>query len=190
MRMNFSIWCVVCSASLLDLAGCSPPTNPKVLRQEILAADPAFKSSLMKRDEVAERISVFKRELELKRQESEEHIAKIRQDLKAATDRVNQKIGKEKSLLDPELKNLELASGMASEELRAKRQQRASLGRSISQLRKALKQSGPQWSAKERARRDRELSELMEEAMRIDQELAALGAHIRLLKMKRMVLRV
>ena len=77
---------------VLGSAGCSPPTNPKVLRQEILAADPDFKASLMKRDEVAERISVFKRELELKRQESESHIAKIRQDLKAATDRVNQKI--------------------------------------------------------------------------------------------------
>ena len=174
----------------LGSAGCSPPTNPKVLRDEILATDPDFKSSLMKRDEVAERIGVFKRELELKRQEAETHIAKLRQDLKVATDRVNQKIEREKGLLDPDVKNLEFASGMASEELRAKRQQRASLGRSISQLRKALKQSGPQWSAQERAQRDRELSELLEEATRVDQELAALSAHIRLLKMKRMVLRV
>ena len=174
----------------LGSAGCSPPTNPKVLRDEILAADPDFKSSLMKRDEVADRIGVFKRELELKRQEAEAHIAKLRQDLKVATDRVNQKIEREKGLLDPEIKNLELASGMASEELRAKRQQRASLGRSISQLRKALKQSGPQWSAKEHAQHDRELSDLIAEAQRVDQELSALSAHIRLLKMKQTALRV
>ena len=178
------------SSSLLGIAGCGPPTNPQVLRQEILAADPEFKSSLMKRDEVADRITVLRRELELKRQETENQIAKVRQDLKTMTDRVNQKIDREKKLLDPDFNHLELASGMASEELRAKRQQRASLGRSISQLRKALKQGGPQWSAKERAQRDRELSELIEEATRIDQELAALGAHIRLLKMKRMVLHV
>ena len=175
---------------MLGSAGCGPPTSPKVLRDAILAADPDFKASLMKRDEIAGRISVFKRELDLKRQETEGRIAKMRQDLKAATDRVNQKIEREKGLLDPDVKNLEFASGMASEELRAKRQQRASLGRSISQLRKALKQSGPQWSAQERAQRDRELSELLAEAARVDQELAALGAHIRLLKMKRTALRV
>ena len=175
---------------VLGSAGCGPPTSPKVLRDEILAADPEFKSSLMERDEIAERISVFKRELDLKRQETEGRIAKMRQDLKATTDRVNQKIEREKSLPDPEFKNLELASGMASEELRAKRQQRVSLGRSISRLRKALKQNSPQWTAQERAQRDRELSELITEAARVDQELAALSAHIRLLKMKRMVLRV
>lgn len=154
-----------------------------------MAADPAFKAPLMKRDAVADRLVVLKRELALKRQEAENQISKIRQDLKGATDRVNQKIEREKSLLAPDLKELTLASDMASEEMRRKRQQRASLGRSVSRLRKDLKQNKDA-SSEDRAQRERELAELVEEAKRIDQELAALSAHIRLLKMKRMALRV
>lgn len=161
-----------------------------MLRQQVLAADPEFEASVMKRDEVADRLTVLKRELALKRQEAGSQIAKVRQDLQAATDRVNQKIDKEKKLLDPDLKGVALALAMASEELRAKRQQRASLGRSISRLRKALKQGAEPRSASERAQRDRELNELLAESTRLDQELAALRAHIRLLKMKQMLLRV
>ena len=190
MGRRVRVWGVAVCCALIGSAGCGPPTNPKVLRQDVLAADPSFKDTLVKRDDVAERIGVLKRELALKKQEAETQIAKVRQNLQVATERINQKMNREHALLDPDLKSLDLASTMASEELRAKRQQRASMGRSISQLRKALKQSGTPLSSSELAARDRELHELLAESQRLDQELSALASHIRLLKMKRMVLRI
>jgi hypothetical protein len=85
---------------------------------------------------------------------------------------------------------VELARSLASEERRAKRTHRASLGRSLSRLRKALKQPNAQWAEAERVRLAKEQDDLMHEIQRLDQELAALNEHIRILEIKNLLLRL
>ena len=92
--------------------------------------------------------------------------------------------------IDPDRKRVELAYAMAAEELRAKRNQRASIGRSISRLRKALKQQQAPWTTEERSHHETELEDLLRETKRLDQEIAALNEHLRLLKIKQVLLRL
>ena len=171
-------------------AGCGPPANPQQLRQEALTADPAFADVLQKRDEAANRITLQERELAVKRSRAESEIARLRQELKAATDQAAQKTTQLKAQLDPDRQRVDLAYSMASEELRAKRQQRASLGRSISQLRKTLKDPKSAWTDSERGKMDRDMADLTDDAQRLDQEISAINQHIRLLKIKRLLLRI
>lgn len=172
------------------LSGCGPPANPQQLRQDVLNADPAFAETLNKRDEAANRIALQERELAVKRSRVDGQIAQLRQELKEATDQAAQKTRQIKAMLDPDRQRVELAYGMAAEELKAKRQQRASIGRSVSQLRKTLKDPGSGWTESERAKMDRELNDFLSETERLDQEIAGLNQHIRLLKVKRLLLRL
>ena len=174
---------------LLLSAGCGPSPDSKELRQRVLKGDPAFAKTLEQRDEVSANIALLNRELALKRDQIERQSGQLHDEMAQVTAQVKQKTGQTKALLIPEEARLDLALSMAAEELKAKRNQRASLGRSISQLRKALKEH-PQWSAAERARMDRELGELTRETQRLDRELDALKAHLDLLKDKRILLRV
>ncbi len=176
----------------LGLSGCGPPPNPERLRQEVLEIDPAFSWSLEKHDELANRIGLVERNLALKRSQIERQIAQLRKDLDDASAKARQDIQRIKLIIQPEVQRVELTFAMAVEERKAKRGQRASVGRSISQLRKSLKEgpNTPQWTPAERARLEGELGELLAEAKRLDQELAALNEHVRLLKIKRLLLKL
>lgn len=174
---------------LLFCAGCGPSPDSKELRQKVLKADPAFAKTLEQRDEVSAKMALLNRELALKKSQIERQIRQLRDELAHVTAQVKQKTAQTKALLTPEQARVDLAVSMAAEELKAKRNQRASLGRSISRLRKALNEH-PQWSADERARMDRELGELTRETQRLDRELDTLTAHLDFLKDKRILLRV
>lgn len=172
------------------VAGCWAPANPERLREEVLKTDPGFTEVLEKRDDLANRIMLIDRELELKRSQVEQKITQLRKDLEGVRQQATQKTEKIKTLLKPDRERLDHALSMATEERRAKRNQRASVGRSISQLRKALKQANPPWTDAERAKMERELDTHLQETQRLDQEIAVLNEHIRLLKVKRILLQL
>jgi len=184
------LWTVVYGLLLGFAAGCGPPANPERLREEVLKADPTFSEVLQKRDEQANRIKLLEREFDLKRTQAHDQIAKLQKELQDARAQVDQKILRSKALMKPDIDRLELAISMATEERQAKRNQRASVGRSISRLRKALSQDTPQFAAAERARMEQELSDLVAETQRVDYEITALNEHLRLLKIKRVLLRL
>ena len=189
---HLRVWlCAVCCALSAGTGiGCGPPANQEQLRTEALKVDPSFSDVLQKRDEVANRILVLDRELTLKRSKVESQISQLRKELSDAEAQVHQKTEQFKTHLDPDRKRVELAYAMAAEELRAKRNQRASIGRSISRLRKALKQQQAPWTAEERDHHETELEDLLRETKRLDQEIAALNEHLRLLKIKQVLLRL
>jgi alpha-D-ribose 1-methylphosphonate 5-triphosphate synthase subunit PhnG len=76
------------------------------------------------------------------------------------------------------------------EELRRKRDQRASLGRQIVQLRKSLKGSQVNWTERERSRQQADLDALLQDAARLDREMAILKQHIRLHKVKLLLIKL
>ena len=86
--------------------------------------------------------------------------------------------------MNPDRERLRLALTMAGEQLRGTQLQRSSISRSVSQLRKALKQENTALSAKERAGQAAQLDELLRDAKRWDVEILALREHVRLLKLK------
>ena len=167
-------------------SGCGAPANPQKLREEVLKVDPNFSEVLQKRDEQANRIALLEREFDLKRTQVEQQIAQLRKDVKDALAQVEQKVQKSKALLKPDVDRLHLALSTANDERQAKRVHRTTLSRSISRFKKTLKEG----AAGDRARVERELNELLHEAQRLDRELQALNEHIRLLKIKLLLLRV
>ncbi len=185
--MDYGLMLIVLS---VGIAGCGPPANPEKLREEVLKADPLFADTLAKRDDLANRIALFQRELDLKQSQAEQKIAQLRKDLADVRQQVTDKTEKVKTLLKPDRERLDLAQSLAVADRRAKHSQRASIGHAISQLRKALKQTAPPWTETERARMTKELDAHLQEAQRLDQEIALLNEHIRLLKIKRILLRL
>ncbi len=183
-------WLSVWLGVVLVGAGGGPPANPEKLREEILRADPSFNEALAKRDEQANRIALLERELELKRNQVERQISQLRNELKSVIAQVNEKSQKIRLLLKPDQDRLALAMNLATQELRAKRAQRSSVGTSISQLRKSLAKTTPPWPAAERAAMEHDLQDFLKDAERIDHELDGLANHIRLLKTKRILLRL
>ncbi len=171
------------------LAGCAPPSREE-LAKEVLKADPLFARVLDQHRELANRLETYARELALKRGAVEQAIAKLRRDLAAATTQVRQKTAEAKQQLHPERERLQLALSMAGEQLQAKQAQRASLGRSIARLRKAIRSAGSVWTEQEQARNDELLNEMRRDAARVDQELVALRAHLRLLKIKLLLIKL
>ena len=171
-------------------SGCGPQANEEQLRNEVLKAEPSFADALNKRDELDNRIMQLERELALKQTQVDRQITLLRKELQETRVQVTQKTQKITAVLKPYLERVDHALAMASEELSSKRSQRASISRSISRLRKALKQEKPPWTEPERARMDQELAELLRETERLDHEIAALNEHIRLLKLKRLLLRL
>ena len=77
----------------------------------------------------------------------------------------------------------------AGEQLRTERQERATIGRAIAELRRDLKRDTT-WTPEERARQEGRLQEMLQDAQRIDDEMAGLKAHVRLLKTKLLLLRL
>lgn len=164
-------------------AGCSP-INRERLEEEIRTTDPAFVTVLEKHQELASRIETYQHELALKRSTVERTITQLRKEVAAATASINAKIAETQKRMEPDRARLRLALAMASEELRAKRLQRASLGRSISQLKKASKSAGAAWTDAERARQQAKIQDMLADLARIDQEFAALKEHVRRIKIK------
>jgi len=175
--------------ALVWIAGCSPP-NTEQLRKEVLRADPEFSEILGKHREITNRMDTLNRELALKRATIEQAIAKQRRDLSDAAAGVRSKTAEIKKRMEPDRHRLTLALSMAGEELRAKQAQRASLGRMMAQLQKAAKNDGALWSPQERAAHEAQLQELLQDATRLDQELIAIRGHVRLLKIKILLIKL
>lgn len=177
-------------AGLLLLAGCGAPAGRDQLIKEVLKTDPAFADVLEKHEQVGSRIKTHEQELALKRQKIESTITQMRADLTAAVKSARTKTGAEKAKMAPDRARITHALGLASEELRAKRTQRASLGRAISQVRKALKSADAGWSEQERQRQQAQLDEMLRDTGRLDQEMTGLRNHLRLLKVKLLLIKL
>ncbi len=175
-------WTCLCVV-LLWTVGCTA-LNRDGLTKEVLEADPAFAAVLEKRRELANYVETFQRELALKRSTVEGEIAQLRKDLATATEAVQRKITDTKNRMAPDRQRLELPLAMASEEVRTTQLQRASLGRSMARLKKGLAAAHADSTQDERARQEAQLEELKRDAARLDHELRTLKAHIRLLKVK------
>ena len=169
--------------------GCAPANRDELVK-EVLKADPAFASVLDKHRELANRVDTYEQEFALKRKTVEETITQMRKDLGAAAATVRAKTLEATKRLQPEREKLELSLSLAGEELRAKRAQRASLGRSIAQLRKSLSNKDAVLSPDERSRQTTQTDELARDAARLDHEIAALKEHARLLKLKLLLIRL
>ena len=181
--------------SLCLIAGLLPGCGNHVseaLRQEVVKADPQFANALDQRDELAERLTLLERELVLKKTQIGQQIAKLRKEFAEVRRQVRQKVQQTKEQLKPEQERVRFALAMATEELKAKRSHRASLGRSISRIRKTLQDRPPTsaWNDDDRARLDAELQELLQETKRLDRETEGLAKHLRLLKAKHALLRL
>ena len=166
------------------------PANRGQLEQDVLKSDASFASVLEKHRGLTSRMQTYERELELKRSDVEAQIEQLRKGLTAAAKSANIKITQTKSLMEPDRERLRLALTMAGEQLRGTQLQRASLGRSISQLRKALKQENSALSSQERASQAAQLDELLRDTKRLDVEIASLKEHLRLLKVKLLLIKL
>lgn len=187
MRSRLALAALVAASAAIG--ACDNPNSDR-LREDVLKADPKFADTLEKRDQLADRIQLIKQEFAVKKSQIQGQIAKLRQELSQAQRQVQQKLQQMSSQLDADRARLAMALSMAREEFKVKQQQRDSLGRSISRLRKALKDSPSTWTESDRAKMDRELADLLQEARRLDQELAGLRAHLQLLTRKHTLLRL
>lgn len=182
---------VLSACLIVVLPGCGQRVSEAV-RQEVVKHDPQFAKALEQRDELAGRIALLERELALKKTQITQQMAKLRKDLADARLQVRRKVQQTKDLLKPEQERVRFLLAMATEELTAKRSQRASVGRSISQIRKTLqdKPPGSAWNTNDRARLNAELQELLRETKRLDGEIEGLTKHLRLLNAKQALLRL
>ena len=167
---------------LLAIPSCAPASRAQ-LEQEVLRADPGFTEALDKHRDVANRLQTYQREYALKRSAVERDIAKLRRELATASATVRHKTEEAKQRLQPERQRLKLDIAMAGEELRVKGAQRAMLGRLIARIKNALTRDAA-WSAEERAQQSAQVEDMVRDAGRLDQEMQALRAHLRLLKIK------
>ena len=168
--------------------GCEPVDQQK-LTKEVLKADPDFASTLDKYRSMNNRIATYQRELELKRSTVERQIAQLRQELEHTVEAVKKKTAEAKARIKPDQERLELALSMANEQLGLKRVQQAAISRSMAKLRKTLANPKGIWSAEERAEHQRHIDEMVSDRARLHQELTALNEHIRLLKIKLLLIK-
>jgi len=174
---------------MLSAASCAPAKREDLVK-EVLKVDPEFSAVLEKHRELSSRIETAKRELELKRSTIERSIAQLRKDLAAAATSARAKTSEIKKRMEPDQQRLTMALSMSSEELRAKRIQRASLGRSIARLRKALNNKDAAWTSEERLRQQAQLDEMLKDTARLDGEMTGLKQHVRLLKIKLLLIKL
>jgi len=170
-------------------ASCAPAKRDDLVK-EVLKADPEFSSVLEKHRELNSRIETANRELELKRTTIERNIAQLRKDLAAAAASARAKMAEIKKRIEPDQQRLTMALSLSSDELRAKRIQRASLGRSIAQLRKSLNRQDSPGTPEERTRQQAQLDEMLKDAARLDGEMTGLKQHVRLLKIKLLLIKL
>ena len=172
------------------LLGACAPADRATLTREVVAKDPEFAAVLEKRKEQLSRIQTFERELALKRSETDKRITQLRTELAAARDTVRGKIAEAKTRMEPDRKRVELALALADEQLRAMTQQRDSVARSMVEIKKSLRGSQEVLPPEERAGQERRLGEMTRDAERLAQEIAGLKEHIRLLKVKLLLIRI
>lgn len=184
--MRIAIVCV--SLAFLWGGGCSP-ANREQLAKEVVRADPEFADVLEKHRELSNRIETYKQELTLKRTTIQQKIDQLQKDLAAATANFRIKSAEVSHRIDPDRERLQLALTSASNELRVKREQRAGLGRQMAQVKKGLKSAGAN-ADPNRAKREAELAEMARDAGRLDQEMTAIKQHLRLLKIKLLLIKL
>jgi hypothetical protein len=173
----------------IGAASCAPAKRDDLVK-EVLKADPEFSSVLEKHRELNSRMETAKRELELKRTTIERSIAQLRKDLAAAATSTRAKTSEITKRMEPDQQRLTMALSLSSDELRAKRIQRASLGRSIAQLRKSLSRQDSPETPQERTRQQAQLDEMLRDAARLDGEMTGLKQHVRLLKIKLLLIKL
>ena len=164
-------------------SGCAP-TDRDQLAKEVLAADPAFAGVLEKHRELANRIDTYQRELTLKQTTVDQTIKQLRQDLAASTEAVRIHTADTKAKMEPDRRQVTGALRAAAAELRERQTQRAAVGRAIAQLKKSLNSSSAALTSEERSRQEARVQEMLGDADRVDQEIALIKGHIRLLKIK------
>ena len=170
-------------------ASCAPAKRDDLVK-EVLKTDPEFSTVLEKHRELNSRIETANRELELKRTTIERSISQLRKDLAAAAASARAKTAEIKKRIEPDQERLTMALSLSSDELRAKRIQRASLGRSIAQLRKSLNRQDSPDTPQERARQQAQVDEMLKDAARLDSEMVGLKQHVRLLKIKLLLIKL
>ena len=156
------------------LAGCAP-VDKEQLAKEVLAKDPEFGAVLDKHQELSSRIQTYERELSVRRSEVEKKIAQLRKDLVDAAASVREKTNEVKKRMDPDRVRLQQALVQAGNDLRLKREQRSILGKQVALLKKSGKEVSP---------------DLMKQAEALDQEMASLKEHVRLLKIKLLLIKL
>ena len=171
-------------------AGCALFVDEEEIRKEILEADSSFGEVLERRDTYAGQIETAQREFALKRATVQRAIEKLREDLAESQRKVQGRKEHYSELMEPDNRKLEFAVSMAKEELRGKRVQRSSIGRSMTRLKKSLEEADATWSKQERERQQAKLEEMLKDAERLDQEMDALSEHVRLLKLKLRLLKI
>jgi len=170
------------------IAGCAP-ANREQLAKEALSQDPEFSAVLEKHQELSSRIQTYERELTLKRSTVEKTIQQLRKDLTEAARQVGVRTAEVKQRMEPDRKRLELTLSLAGEDLAAKREQRANLGRQIVQSKKSLKDPRLGLSAEQLAQKEAKIGEMVRDAQRLDQEMDGLKEHIRLIKIKLLLIK-
>jgi hypothetical protein len=181
-------WLLV--ALIAGVAGCAPPATREQLAKEVVAQDPDFAAVIQKHKDIASRIQTYDRELALKRSTVENAIQQLRADLAGATTGIKLKINETKKRMEPDRQRLETALARASQELKTKRSQRAALGREISQYRKSVSSARTGPTPEDRRRHEERLEEMLRDAKRFDMELASLKEHVRLLKIKLLLIKL
>ena len=180
---------VIVAALIVGGIGCSPAKREE-LAQQVLMADPEFGPVLEKHHELSNRIETYERELALKRGNSERAITQLRKDLAATTASVRSKVAETKKKIEPDRKRLEEALAQAAVELKSQRARRAAVGGQMAQLRKTMKSGGSVWTAEEQAQQRTKLEELTREAERLDHEMVAMKGHVRLLRLKLLLIKL
>jgi hypothetical protein len=173
----------------LGLPSCAP-ANREQLTKEVVSQDPEFAAVIEKHRQLISRIQTYEKELALKRSTVDKTITQLRKDLAGAAATVRLKTAETKKRMDPDRERLTLALSAAGEELRAMRQQRAQLGRQIAQLKKAAKTAKSAWSRADMNRHDQQIRDMLRDAQRLDQEMAGLKEHTRLLKLKLLLIKL
>ena len=167
------------------LTGCAP-ANREELVKEVLKADPEFVSVLEKHQQLASRIETYEKELALKRTTIQQNIKQLQKELAVAAENARLKMADVKKKMEPDRQRLDVALSMAAKELRERREQRAALGRSIAELRKAAKNPNATATDQEREK----LNEMLADAQRLDRERATLTEHVRLIKIKLLLIKL
>ncbi len=170
------------------VTGCAPAHREQLVK-EVLSKDPEFAAVLEKQRELSSRIQTYERELALKRSTVDKTIQQLRKDLAEAANQVRARTAEVKQRMEPDRKRLELSLSITGEELGAKREQRASLGRQIAQVKKSLKDPRVSFSAEQIAEKNAKIEEMARDAQRLDQEMAGLKEHIRLIKIKLLLIK-
>jgi chromosome segregation ATPase len=154
------------------------------LEQEVRAKDPLFAPVLEKRKETERRIETYKNELAVKRDSIESQVKQLRRQLAEAVGQYNKKVTLAKTNMAPDRERIQVALTVANNQLRAAQVQRASVSRSVAQLRKSAGQSEPGAEAQS------QLAAFLDDLKRLDQEIAALKDQVRLLKLKLLLVRI